>query len=119
MIFIAIIRASKMRIGPDDLDFMWMTFWHQIEASTAVIMISFSAFRSLFVARESRLRQDRNRHLHWYMCKKNQAAAATTRRWMKLRSENETNGLPEIPRAMMTGMDTFIRGERTENDDRV
>ena len=78
-------------------------------------MVSFSAFRSFFVARESRRREDRNRHLHWYMSRKNQAAAVA-RRWMKLRSDEseEMNGLPEIPRATITGMDTFIRGEGTE-----
>ena len=78
-------------------------------------MVSFSAFRSFFVARESRLRKNRNRRLHLYMSRKNQAAAAA-RRLMRLHSESreEMNGLPEIPRATMTGMDTFIRGERTE-----
>lgn len=113
MIVIAIIRVSKMRPGANDLATMWMTFWHQVEASTAVIMISFSACRSFFVVRESRLREDRNRHLHWYMSKKNRAAAAA-RRWMRFHSESEeTNELPEIPRATMTGMDTFIRGAGT------
>ena len=42
----------------------------------------------------------------------------------RLRSENdeETHGLPEIPRATMTGMSTFIREEGeeiTRNESRV
>lgn len=112
---IAVIRMSNERTSPLDIDLMWITFWHQVEASTAVIMVCFTAFRSFFVARESRVREDRNRRLHWYMNRKHQATAAA-KRWIGLRSDSreEINGLPNIPRATMTGMDTFIRGERTE-----
>lgn len=117
MIIIAIIRISKLHLGVYSVDFMWMTFWHQVEASTAVIMVSFSAFRTFFVARGSRRREEQRRHLHWYMSKKNRVAAAAgvAKRWRKLRSKDEEmNQLPEIPRATMTGMSTFIREEGSE-----
>lgn len=112
MIVIAIIRISKIRVRIHHVDIVWMIFWQQMEASMAVIMVSLSAFRSFFVARESRIRQ--NRHRHWYMSRKNQMAAAWRRKMFRSKSE-ETNQLPEIPRATMTGMSTFIREEGIEN----
>lgn len=113
MIIIAIIRISKTHI--DNPNLMWMTFWHQFEASIAVIMVSSSAFRSFFVTRESRRREIQNRHLHWYMSKKNRVAATAAKQWRKFRSKDEEmNQLPEIPRGTMTGMRTFIREAGTE-----
>lgn len=118
MIIVAILRISILFIGTHGSNLIWMVFWQLVEASTAVIMVSFSAFRSLFIARETRLRENKNRHRHWYMSRKNRMAAA--RRRIKLRSESEkTHGLPEIPRATMTGMSTFIRGEETRSESRV
>ena len=118
MIIIAIIRISKIRLPDQAADIVWVIFWQQVEACTAVIMVSLSAFRSFFVTHESRLREDRNRNRHWYMSKKK---ASAWRRKVLLRSESgeETDHhLPQIPRATMTGMSTFIRGGKS-NESRM
>lgn len=109
MIIIAIIRISAVRIGHTGLDMVWGLFWNQMEACTALIMVSFSAFRSFFVARESRVRDDQNRQRFWYMDKKDRLRSAWRRRQMQSGSE-EMDELPDIPRATLTGMRTFVHG---------
>lgn len=107
MIIIAIIRMSKFRIASTKIDIIWDVFWEQVEACMAVIMVSISAFRSFFVAHETRLRENQIRNRPWYMSKQNTSRSAYRRR--KLQSESEEmDQLPEIPRATMTGMRTFI-----------
>ena len=104
---------SKIRIGPTQTDIIWEVFWHEIEACTAVMMVSISAFRSVFVAHANKSRQQQqNRNRVWYMSKKNLLKKV---RGKKLGSESseemeERDRLPRIPRATMTGMRTFIRG---------
>lgn len=115
MIIIAIIRISNIQLAERIEDIVWVIFWQQVEACTAVIMVSLSAFRSFFVTHESRLREDRIRNRHWYMSKK----MALVRRQKMLQSESEeTDRLPQIPRATMTGMSTFIRGGKS-NESRM
>lgn len=109
MIIIAIIRVSAIRIGHAGLDIVWQIFWNQMEASTALIIVSFSAFRSFFVARESRVRAVQNRQRLWYMDKKDWLRSALRRRETRAESE-ELEELPDIPRATLTGMRTFING---------
>lgn len=94
---------------------MWVIFWQQVEACTAVIMVSLSAFRFFFVAHESRIREDRNRHRQWYMS--NKKALAWRRRLLQSEGE-EMDRLPQIPRATMTGMSTLIN-ERENNESRM
>lgn len=111
MIIIAIIRISKIQAYQDHTDLIWIIFWQQIQASTAVIVISLSAFRSFFVARESRLRHDRNHHRQWYMDRKNRIASVLRRKRLRSGSgSEEINHLVTIPRATMTGLRTFING---------
>lgn len=110
MIIIAIVRISKICLGTYEAeDIVWVIFWQQVEACTAVIMVSLSSFRSLFVTHESRLREDRIRNRHWYMSKK-MACARRQNMFLQSESEEVTDRLPRIPRATMTGMSTFIRG---------
>lgn len=114
MIVIAIIRMSKFRIGTQT-DIIWEVFWHEVEACTAVITVSLSAFRYFFVAQGSRQRENRDPRWLWYMSKKNLLRSALRRK--KLHSDHdETNRLPKIPRATMTGMRTFIKGENRDTD---
>ena len=48
MILIAIIRISGLRAG-NSIDVAWEIFWQFMEACIAVLMVSLTAFRSLFV----------------------------------------------------------------------
>ena len=50
MIILAIIKASGLKTAEGSFALVWEVFWQQIEASVAVIMVSFTAFRSAFVS---------------------------------------------------------------------
>ncbi|KAL8942143.1 MAG: hypothetical protein Q9216_001828 [Gyalolechia sp. 2 TL-2023] len=54
MIIIAIIKASGIRTSVDSFDLVWELFWQQMEACTAVVMVSFTAFRSVFISNKQR-----------------------------------------------------------------
>ena len=113
MIIIALIRITVLRIGHLGLDIVWGIFWIQMEACTALIIVSVSAFRSFFVARGSRARAVQNRQRCWYMDKKDRLKSAWGRRQIRAESE-ELDELPHIPRATLTGMRTFINGGKPE-----
>lgn len=98
MIIICIIRISAIRIGHKSVDIVWLNFWNQIEACTALIIVSLSAFRSFFVTRESRAREAQNRQRFWYMNKNDRLRSAWRRR----------DEPPDIPQATLTGMHTFM-----------
>lgn len=52
MIIIAIIRIAAGNVSHGQVDAAWAIFWLQVEASVAVMVVSVSAFRALFVARQ-------------------------------------------------------------------
>lgn len=109
MVIIAIIRIVPLPMRFSSAQFVWQMFWQQIEACTAVIMASFSAFRSAFVSHDLRVREARNRNRLWYMDRRNLLKSVWRRR--KIPSEGEQiYQLPEIPRATLTGMRTFVNG---------
>lgn len=59
MIIICIVKASGIRTPVHSFDVVWETFWQQMEACTAVMMVSFTAFRSVFVTKQQRTPQKR------------------------------------------------------------
>ena len=55
MIVIACIRISGYKVYGSD-GYTWQAFWMECAACVAVIMVSFTAFRSVFVAKTSKAR---------------------------------------------------------------
>ena len=55
MIAVAIIKVAGLSLPGKGFDLVWDIFWQQVEASVAVITVSFTAFRSILVARKSRV----------------------------------------------------------------
>lgn len=51
MIIVAIINASAIRTSVDSFNLVWKIFWQHVEACAAVLMVSFTAFRSLFLSK--------------------------------------------------------------------
>ncbi|KAL6720096.1 hypothetical protein ACLMJK_002017 [Lecanora helva] len=49
----AIVRIAGGNIGHGQVDSAWVIFWLQAEAAVAVIVMSVTAFRALFVARQA------------------------------------------------------------------
>ena len=103
MIIIAIIRISRVHAADFEI---WACFWQQLEGCVAVLMVSLTAFRTLFVSKHSSSSDQRKPKLSdtyrrrlWFSKKSSQ-------------SENEKAHVSvPIPGATMTGLRTFIRGE--------
>lgn len=103
MIIIACIRIIGFTLF--DHEISWNLFWLQVEGSVAVIMVSVTAFRSVFASQRSEARDRKARA--WYS-----STVAKLRR-QKASSENyDLEDLPSIPSATMSGMRTFIRGSQ-------
>lgn len=113
MTFAAAVRASGIRYH-GTFDVVWLFLWHHIEACVAVIMISLTAFRSFYVSsRNARARRE-PANKAWYS---GTVAAMRRKRILNQRDEESVPGLPTIPSATLTGMRTFIQGERRTGTD--
>ena len=55
MIIVAIIKASGIRTSADSFNLVWELFWQQIEAYAAVLAVSLTAFRSIFISNKQRI----------------------------------------------------------------
>ena len=112
MIITAIVQISGIHAPTNTIDVTWEIFWQLMEACIAVIMVSLTAFRSLFVAHGSGAQSPpqkpsiRKRVLN--------SRIMVGRRRAEGSDSEETKRLPEIPRATLTGMRTFIRGKGIE-----
>ena len=108
MAITASVRVSGLSFH-GSFDEVWLYFWQQIEACLAVIMISLTAFRSVFVSSEfSRARKERAKK-PWFS---SPIAAIKRSKTHRGSDEEATQGLPSIPSATLTGMRTFIQGGR-------
>ena len=61
MIMVAIIKVAGLSIPGKGFDLVWDMFWQQVEASVAVTTVSFTAFRSILVAKKSRVVEEKGR----------------------------------------------------------
>ena len=50
MIVIALIYISRIRTSVDSFNLVWILFWQQAGACAAVVMVSITAFRSIFIS---------------------------------------------------------------------
>lgn len=104
MAIIAIVRVAGIRHS-GAIDYTWIFFWQHIEVCVAVSMVSLTAFRSLFV---STGQAPNKKARPWY--------SSQARKLRGAKGGSLPNGgheeLPSIPGATMTGIRTFIRGNR-------
>lgn len=108
MISTAGIRVFGIRSGHDKDNHNWQIFWQLAEACIAVMMVCLSAFRSFYVAHESRLRGPRNRP--WYMSRRKVLPEDPWKKGLGIESY-DMKRFPHIPQATLTGMRTIIRGQ--------
>lgn len=106
MIVIVIIRLSNVH----EADFqVWANFWLQIEGCTAVLTVSLTAFRTLFVSDHSNAGKEKH------------SPAFSSRKLLWLRGDqstgkqNKARAFATIPSATLTGMRTVIRGAGRES----
>ena len=105
MIVIAVVRISGLRID-ENIDLVWEIFWQQAESCIAISMVSFTAFRSLFVNDSSR--NDSHKVRQWYSSQK--------RVWNQKNNhirEHDMRELSVIPSTTLTGIRTIIHGSAT------
>jgi len=101
MIMIAIIRISKVHTS----DFtIWATFWQQIEACIAVLMLSLTAFRALYVAAKTSPGQQKNKTSY----------SSRKRLWSSSKKLQDERYIElSVPRTTLTGMHTVIAGNQS------
>ena len=99
--------------GTGSVDIVWLVFWQQQECSIAVLMVSISAFRSLFVPGPAKTPGPRQQQ-----CSPSEKREGIVRRRLDpdLYDIYETNGLPQIPDATLTGLATVIGGDRRSQE---
>lgn len=106
MVIIAIVRVAGIKLSGGNVDIVWLAFWMQQECSIAVIMVSSSAFRSFFVTGTANSPSPACSPESW-------KRRLLRRRPSPDRDDMESaNGLPQVPRATLTGMQTAIRDMR-------
>ena len=108
MVIVAIVRIAGYRTFGGEVDIVWLAFWQQQESSIAVMVVSISAFRALFVARS--MNKPPRRSVRQSVV--NLRRRIQRRRLGPSTNENdaEANGwLPQVPRPTLTGMSSMIR----------
>jgi hypothetical protein len=106
MVIVAIVRIAGINLRGGNVDIVWLAFWMQQECSIAVIMVSSSAFRSFFVVNTVDSPSPGYSPGSW-------KRRLLRRRPSPNRDDMESaNGLPQVPRATLTGMRTAIRDMR-------
>ncbi|KAL8726355.1 MAG: hypothetical protein Q9166_006762 [cf. Caloplaca sp. 2 TL-2023] len=98
MVIIAIIRISQVHSQTYNI---WATFWQQLEGCVAMLMVSLTAFRTLFVSTPN------NSQELWYKYRGSfgeRDGRGKVERAMKVALVDVT-----VPGATLTGMRTYIR----------
>jgi hypothetical protein len=105
MAIIAIVRVSRIH-GVAGIDIVWEIYWQTMEGCVAVLMASITAFRSIFVSNGRRKARE-NKWTPSY------SWVQRAKQRQKTRESKESDVREDqhhyIPRALLTGMRTFIR----------
>ena len=108
IIIIAAIRVPGLKFH-GTFDVIWLLIWQHIQACVAVIMISLTAFRSVYVSSQASRAYKELANKPWYS---STVAAIRRKRALHQKDEEYIPGLPTIPSATLTGIRTFIQGGR-------
>lgn len=105
MCVVAIVRVSGLPVR-NLIDVTWAVFWQQMEACVAVLLVSFTAFRSFFISSEKKKAPKKAPPIS------GQVSRRKPFNWGKPTGFR----LPTIPSATLTGVRTLIRwGPRQES----
>ncbi len=98
---ISIIKVAGASTSNGGVDSSWVLLWYDVEAAVAIIVVSFTAFRALFVA-------------HQAMKYRSPAENASTSRklWSGKAKSSQSKELPAIPSPVLSGVRTYIRGSQ-------
>ena len=106
------VRVSGLH-SKNSFDVVWLFVWQHAEACVAIIMISLTAFRSVFVESESSRARKEGAKKPWYSSTVEAIKRSKERRGVQSDGFKE---LPKIPSATLTGMRTMIAGGRPTHD---
>ena len=98
-IITAIVKVSGGNTNNGQIDSSWVIFWLQIEAAVAVMVVSITAYRALFIVERSRA-QESPRYI----------SRVRPNIWDRSRDSHEVqgkNGLPGIPAPTFPESQTF------------
>lgn len=106
-IIVSIVRIAGARFPNGSVDSAWVTFWLQLEAAVAVIIVSMTSYRSLFV------RDKATDHGKKSPSPRDVVRSGTGYRrklWSRGKGEEEKQGveMPTLPDPTLTGMRTVI-----------
>lgn len=115
MIIIAIIRISGF-VKKNTFDIVWISFWHHLEGAVAIMMVSLTAFRSMLGVNSLKAREKERMERSWFSNRPKLLA-----RYFKKETQDESNSqqLPSIPGATLTGMRTFINHNGIWNESKA
>ena len=97
----SIIKVAGAETSDGAVDSSWVLLWYDTEAAVAIIVVSFTAFRALFVA-------------HQAAKYRTPAEKASTSRniWSGKTKSSRSKELPEIPSPELSGVMTHIQGSQ-------
>ena len=98
----AVVKVAGGNINHGQVDSAWAIFWLQIEAAVAVIVVSMTAFRALFVAHKASKHQSPNQ----------QNGLLSRSIWSKQFRSHDNS--PTVPSPLFTGVRTYI-GKSSHN----
>ncbi|KAL8646828.1 MAG: hypothetical protein Q9226_006694 [Calogaya cf. arnoldii] len=105
-IIVCIVRIAGARYPNGLIDSAWMVFWLQLEASVAVVIISLTSYRSLFVKDKPTDKKS----------PKNHSTSYKRKLWSREKREQKGVEMPTLPNPTLTGMRTVIGRTRGYDD---
>ena len=129
VIIFTVTRASGLE-WQSKLDVLWEVYFQIVAAEVGLVLVSTTAFRALYVSRAARNQHSPQKYPSLLMKSKNiLRKIIDPRRWMSKQSKEMTSrhssddaiakggfdgGLPSIPGATMTGINTYIEHQGEE-----
>ena len=97
---ISIIKVAGGNTTDGGVDTSWVLFWYEIEAAVAIIVVSVSAFRALFIAHQAmKYRSPAENGSSWNI-------------WSRKSKGSKSEELPVPPAQVLGGVSTHIRGSQ-------
>ena len=97
---ISIIKVAGGNTTDGGVDTSWVLFWYKIKAAVAIIVVSVSAFRALFIAHQAmRYRSPAENGSSWNI-------------WSRKSKGSRPEELPVPPAPVLSSVSTHIRGSQ-------
>ena len=109
MIIIAIVRVATGKNAKGQVDTAWVIFWLQAEACVALMVVSVSAFRALFVAQRA------SKYNHDLESRRERQDESQAKLWTSRMKHDKI--LPSVSSPVLTGVRTQITNDSYGDQD--